>query len=366
MLKFHSFLFADAPARTPYVRVLEIERGPSRDSLIPDLPPDSTPLLIEILTSCLNLRSVTIVLNDNEPEGLICDLDVARTIAALPNLRSLTLFCSNMCRPVLLNELRIPLRALSLWGYDKEVHFYHPATLETVLPRLATNLEKLEIGGFVVDPEELLECGLAPTSVFALTQYPTVRSLFLLLYGAPVLDHLQYLFPALDGTLAFKSPQFPVNNPLETHTAIRTANHRMQESSSSRPWRQLHRIACQPLMLYLLALRCPIKHVLLDAMGVPLGPYAVDALRENPVPHLKLTIRHEFPAFDYLFTPELAGTLTHLTLILEYHFETLHDNPANTPGPPLLQDVLVRTPVLSFPFRVCSCRGRHRPCYRTV
>ncbi|KAM5545342.1 hypothetical protein V8D89_000955 [Ganoderma adspersum] len=320
-VKFHSFLFADAPARTPYVRALDIESGPCRGSLIPDLPPDSTSLLIEILTSCASLRSVTIVLNDDDPNGLICDLEIARTIAALSNLRALTLFCSNMCGSVLLNELCAPLRALSLWGYTREINFYHPATLETVLPRLARNLEKLEIGGFV---------------------YFIVRSLFLLLHGAPLLDHLRHLFPALDGTLCFKSPQFPDNNPLETHTAIRAANQRAQERSRSRPRRQLHRVACQPLMLYLLALRCPIKHVLLDAMDVPLDTYAVDARRDNPMPHLKLTIRHESPAFDYLFTPELAGKLTHLTLVFVYHFNTLYENPAETPGPPLWQDVLDR------------------------
>ncbi|PIL28538.1 hypothetical protein GSI_08579 [Ganoderma sinense ZZ0214-1] len=341
LYRFHSFVFADAPARAPYVRALDIESGSSCLDLAPGQP-DSTPLLLEILSSCPNIRSVIIVLGENKPDGLAYDLDIAHAIAALPRLRSLTLFSSDMSRAVLLHDLRAALRTLSLWGYTEDIRIYHPAALETFLPRIAPNLEKLEIGEFTVDPEEIQAWGIAPTPVFTLIRYPTVRSLSFQLFGEPLLDHLQHLFPALDGTLSFLPLHSHDNALLERCVAIRAANQRAQESSRSRPWKKLDRIVCEPPMLYLLGLRCPVKHVILGAMDVPLEPYAVDALRENPVPRLKLTLRLQSPAFASLCTPELAETLTHLNLRLVYPFQTLlePENPAETPGPPLWQDVL--------------------------
>ncbi|PIL28566.1 hypothetical protein GSI_08607 [Ganoderma sinense ZZ0214-1] len=246
---------------------------------------------VEILKSCPNIRSVKINLVHEDPARLNCDLEIARAIAALPRLRSLTLVSSTTSKEVLLRELCAPLRTFALWGRTKEKRVYHPAALEAFLPGVASNLEKLEIGEFAVDPEQIQTWGVASTSVFTLTQYPTVRSLSLLLYGAPLLDHLQHLFPALDGTLYFRPDPFRDNVPLAHHASVRAANQCTQECSRSQPWKKLDRIVCEPLMLYLLGLRCPVRHATLDARDISLEPYAVDALRENPVPRLKLSLR---------------------------------------------------------------------------
>nr|VWP00069.1 Zn(2)-C6 fungal-type domain-containing protein [Ganoderma boninense] len=229
---------------------------------------------------------------------------------------------STESREVLLGELRASLRALSLWGYTEETRIYHPAALETFLPHIASSLENLQLDDFVVDPEEFQAWGVSPAPAYTKTQYPMVRSLSMHLYGAPLLEHLQHLFPALDGTLSFIEFQRSNDDIMGNPADIRSANERAQEASSSRPWKELDCILCEPQTLYLLGLRCPVKQVVLRAMDVPLEPYAVDALRENPVPRLKLVLRHQ-SSFVSLCTPELATTLTHLTLVLVYPFQTL-------------------------------------------
>ncbi|KAI1782996.1 hypothetical protein LXA43DRAFT_1087216 [Ganoderma leucocontextum] len=345
--KFHSFLFADTPARTPHVRALDIDKGPP-SRLLPAQPGDAS-LLIEILTSCPNIDRVSIVIRDDDPSRLTCDLCIIHAIAALQSLRSLRVDSPYATRLIpLLREVCVPLRMLSLRGCTDVTDFWYPAALDDFLPHLGPTLEKLELDEFVVETEEIKARGAILTpSVFTMTQYPAVRSLSVhSLTGQPLLDHLQHLFPALDGTLSFGMAGFQSYGGQYNYPAIRAANQRAQESSRSHPWKKLDQLVCDPMMLHVLGLRCPIRHVLLDVGLVPTQPSGVlEALRENPVPRLKLTLRHDPSMFDGVFSPELAGTLTHLTLRLMWGFQSglSRFRDADAVRPPRWGDVLDAT-----------------------
>ena len=71
--------------------------------------------------------------------------------------------------------------------------------------------------------------------------------------------------------------------------------------------------------------------------------YAADALRENPIPRLQLTLDHNLSTVGALFSPELAEALTHLTLCLLYSntYDTM-DSGNDAPPQPRWDDVLVR------------------------
>ncbi|PIL30083.1 hypothetical protein GSI_07660 [Ganoderma sinense ZZ0214-1] len=154
------------------------------------------------------------------------------------------------------------------------------------------------------------------------TQYPAVRSLSIgRCAGPPLLDHLQHLFPSLNDTLLVGGSDSALDT--RAHEDIRAANLRAQDGSESpsHVWKKFDRVICTPSVLHLLALRCPIRHLMLD-----LDYYArehslrcaAEALRENPVPRLKLTLRCRRGMFDGVFTPELAARLSRLTLCLVY------------------------------------------------
>ena len=56
--RFHAFIFADAPARAPLLRALDIDMRPFHH-LVPPQPGDAS-LLIDILTSCQHLERISL------------------------------------------------------------------------------------------------------------------------------------------------------------------------------------------------------------------------------------------------------------------------------------------------------------------
>ncbi|PIL30092.1 hypothetical protein GSI_07766 [Ganoderma sinense ZZ0214-1] len=216
--------------------------------------------------------------------------------------------------------------------------------LEHFLPHVARTLENLQIATFTVDPL-VIQAGTKASSppTASLTKYSAVRSLSVgFLEGQPLLEDLQHLFPALDGTLSLGT--LDARCKMGTYDHMRAINQRAQEPNGdgsparpSRPWTRLDRVICSGQMLYVLGLRCPIQLAMLDFNGISnYARYAAVALRENPVPRLKLTLEHDFAsgALDEVFSPELARTLTHLTLCLLYsdsEFDREKDEDAASP-----------------------------------
>ncbi|PIL30086.1 hypothetical protein GSI_07772 [Ganoderma sinense ZZ0214-1] len=322
--RFHSFLFADVPARAPHIRELDIINPPPRPPLRPTLPGDSS-LLREILISCPRLERVAVFLQDGS-HRCTDDPRVTDAIAGIQSLRSLSILGTSVYALDLLRQVRAPLRKLNIDFLNDQLDFWSPAALEMFLPRhLPPILEKLELYNFITDlddPQLQNHPRIVSSSqpYRSMTTYPLVRSLYAVcLFQRPLLDHLQHFFPALDGTLSLgilgASPQ-----------------PQLRRSSHSRPvWKKLDRVICDPPMFYVLGLRCPIRLVMLDFCS-PLAMVrrcVEPALREHPVPRLKITfaMTEGRDVLDGLFSPEVARALTHLTLVLEF----ANDGPGSEP-----------------------------------
>ncbi|KAI1787784.1 hypothetical protein LXA43DRAFT_1097964 [Ganoderma leucocontextum] len=355
--RFHSFLFADTPARAPHIRAVTIGLE-SKDAspAIADVAKD-TDLLIDILTACPHLERISLLFYGISPQTSH-DARVMDAIAALPSLRSLTVYGPSEDALTLVSNIRAPLRVLILHQCGAgETEFWHPAALEEFLSHLAPTLEKLTLYELIADEDVLQALGVTarqrPGS--GATQFPAVRSLSIgMLLGMPLLSHLQYLFPALDGTLSigqfiFEDEEQTDTDSLQPYVDLRAANLRAQGSLSdalvgdgsgslsSCAWTKLDRVVCGALFFYLLGLRCPVRLVMLDfTIGHSLAftqaaMRAAEALRENPVPRLKfsLVLNDGLDVFDALFSPELAGTLTHLTLSLSLANDTMWSDMAD-------------------------------------
>ena len=355
--KFHSYLFADPSARTPHVRALDIEKK-SRLHL-PSAQPGDSSLLMDILTSCPNLEQISVSFH-GDPDRLTFDPRVVHAIASLQRLRSLHIYTKCETGLTLLREIRAPLRMLTLCGRTDDALFWHPAALESFLPHLAPTLEKLDLDDFIVDAEAIRQCmDISTPSVFTMTQYSAIRSLYLFrLRGVPLLDHLQHLFPALDRTLSIRVTGTNVRAARDNYAAIRAANQLAQENSErGPPWKKLDQLVCDPLMLYLLGLRCPIRHAILRHAGLKsIWAYVLEALRENPVPRLTLTLHNARYAFDGMISPELAGTLTHLTLCLIWSSQDGDLSEADA-IPPGWRGIPVRALVPRLPYDIDLCSG---------
>ncbi|KAI1789278.1 hypothetical protein LXA43DRAFT_589936 [Ganoderma leucocontextum] len=148
-----------------------------------------------------------------------------------------------------------------------------------------------------------------------MTQYAGVRSLCVGGFvGKPLLDHLQYLFPALDDVLSIA--RLDGRTPEDTYADIRAANQPAQDGEGgglcSRAWKKVDRVVCDAPTLYILGLRCPVRLLRLDCCSAHALRYAADALRENPVPRLKvsLLLGDGLRGLNELCGEELAGRLT--------------------------------------------------------
>ncbi|KAM5530135.1 hypothetical protein V8D89_016191 [Ganoderma adspersum] len=176
---------------------------------------------------------------------------------------------------VLLHKVRAPFRVLSIYSPNPETNSWSPATLEKFLPRFAPTLEKLELCNFRIDPEETQGLGTIPArtrSIFHMAQYPAMQSFSACsLEGAPLLEALRHLFPAPDGTL--RLGVFGTWVSEGAFARMRATNQRGQEGHSpgTGPWTKLDRVSC-------------------DVSNFT-KRYLTEALRENPVPRLKLSLK---------------------------------------------------------------------------
>ena len=322
--KFHTFLFADADARTSHVRALKLNLDLDRRRRAPRIPQqsDDFSLLIDIITSCPRLDHITVFFG-----GWYSDTQHSRlidTIAAIPTLRSLSVHALIKEGPALLRDVHAPLRAVTVHCANLPSNFWHPTALEDTLnlPRLALTLEKLELTHLVVDKAGILVlCHAETPPVLDTAQYPAVRSLSIDWFmREPRLDHLQYLFPALDGALSLGKLDASISK--DSYAQIRSINQLSQRHAPSRAWKRIDRVRVGDApMLYVLGLTCPIRLIILDYPSWNAQfHYAREALRENPVPRLKLSSKfgRHTRILDQLLSPELASTLTHLTMCFVY------------------------------------------------
>ncbi|PIL28083.1 hypothetical protein GSI_09837 [Ganoderma sinense ZZ0214-1] len=146
--------------------------------------------------------------------------------------------------------------------------------------------------------------------ISSLVQYPAVHSLTVgCIVGRPLLDWLHHLFPALCSALIFRAFNgFALD--WSDYTSTRAANELTQvdhrDGSGLPPpapaWKKLDRFVGDPVTFYVLALRCPIRLVMVRYVNADTRGYVTEALRGNPVPRLKLSLLLN----------------AHLTIVLEY------------------------------------------------
>ncbi|KAM5543669.1 hypothetical protein V8D89_002920 [Ganoderma adspersum] len=290
--KFHTFLFADARTRARHVHALNIVA----DQL---MARTHQARLIEILTSCQGLTDISITIVNLIPT------DIVRTIISLRSLRSVSIYGSFESLVVMLAYECCPsLRKLAIYFPPADgTQVWSPRTMKRLLPRFPATIQELKFGNFAVDQDDLqIANPIPPSSASDIKQYAGVRSLYVDRFvGLPLLGHLQHVFPALDDV------------PDNEYAGLRDMNQRAQDGEGgalhARSWKKLDRLVCNAPMLYVLGLRCPVRLLTLDRCPVRVLRYVADAIRENPVPRLKLELLlgDELRGIDTLCSPELAG-----------------------------------------------------------
>ncbi|KAI0356069.1 hypothetical protein OH77DRAFT_287164 [Trametes cingulata] len=181
---------------------------------------------------------------------------------------------------------------------------------ERVFP-LSPMLENLEITSHVLELEDVG----AP--------FPALRSLILRELGSLAVDVLVQKFPALDGTLDVgSSSPCDRDDILKVYSVsslrrIRCQNLQLQAQQS---WRRLDRLVGPILFLFVLAVACPVRHLMVDDFEDRDQEQLLEMLREMTPTHLKLSIwwsRH-YRVFKALFPPQTTSRLTHLVLVTRY------------------------------------------------
>ncbi|KAM5531997.1 hypothetical protein V8D89_014331, partial [Ganoderma adspersum] len=363
---FHFFLFADVPTRAPHVRELSVVVRSQLPRKPMEPPPNHVPLIIDILTSCPHVQTISRVLDDTfrasmarkiGSEGCSEDSDASKKFWNASTIcGSAVKVHRSTLSPPSASSTSITAHGCSFWT---------PVGLAQFLPRLAPTLEELEIDTFICDPEGIQATqGITMPPVLTMAQHAAVRSLTIGSFvGKPLLDHLQHFFPALDDTLTIR--HLDTLTPEDTYADIRATNQHAQEGdrlrvgdsdgshSGSLAWTKLDRVVCPVPTLYMLGLRCPIRLVRLDRCSS-------DALRKNPIPHLALSLLlgGELGGLDALLSAdsELAGSLTHLTLELVY---THAGRPRKDPG----AHTVARFPLSHFLAKMASA-FRSQPLHK--
>ena len=345
ILRFHSFLLTDISARAVHILALDVDLTWLN---MYQTGADHFSLLLDILASCEFLEHVTITFGEASKE-LIDDPRFVHTITKFRRLHSFSVRSGVVDTLPIIRHICTPLLKLSIREAPDDSAWY-PSTLEKYIPRLvARTLKKLELNNLAVDQHHIQ--GPSSQPILSTIEYPAVRSLTVRFFdGRPLLEHLFHLFPAIDNTLSLGNLDIGPGGE-EAYDQIRALNKQAQDNHGA--WKKLDRVVCDGAMLYALGLRCPVRLVIINSGWLSGYSYAGDALRENPAPRLKITLRHEelsMPAFRRVFSPELAETLTHLTVCMTYDKVYQYNPPQLLQGalytcsPPQLQwdDVLVR------------------------
>ncbi|KAI0631122.1 hypothetical protein C8Q77DRAFT_1074976 [Trametes polyzona] len=308
---FHSFLFADIAARVGLVRALVIAHA---DRYQP-YPPHAVACILDILTIATHLQSFTLA----APYRAFEESDSQRlsaAIAGLSTLRELALLTDwGQATETILRTTRstphLRILRVDLSSYVSDQRQISTADLDAVLGDFHQSLEALEIG---TDERALV---LDTTGLV----YPSVRSLtadFLL--GPWRTDVLVSKFPALDRTLDLSPGLGDALLPTEEKEEARALNIARQRD---RTWRSLDRVEGCVFLLYVFAIQCPIRHLMLNEVHSYEDAHLRAILGTAPPTHLKLTKEMDFGDnfSPDVFREEVIPRLTHLALVLRY------DNP---------------------------------------
>ncbi|KAI0324316.1 hypothetical protein GY45DRAFT_1213126, partial [Cubamyces sp. BRFM 1775] len=311
---FHQFLFGDITKKRP-----GLLRG-----LIIDVLPDYNKrkevaqLLIDILEYATHLEYLELP----SPQDMFAYFEYPKLSEAMWRVSTLREFVSENSQAwcpdaeAIVKNTRSPLKVLRIGSYDlsfsEGTGAYRPAMLGQLLEHIAPTLEVLDI----TDVWILYNQGDRGGS------FPAVRSVIMGNQTGPVwVDVFISMFPALDGVLEVGPLHGHDGAPLRADAAeqarVRAINQSYQEQHR---WKKLNRVIGDTHTLYMLGLKCPVRHFMVDRVCSHRKQAVFDFLRDAPSSHLKLTIllSHGLGVFDGLIPDEVARKLTHLVIMATY------------------------------------------------
>ena len=300
---FHCFLFADEESRAPWIRGIVIDVWQRQRSA--DAETEVGRCLVDILVSANRLQTLSISLHDD----LSRYLNDPCLITAMSNVATLEEFSIDAVTTfgtTLVAGTKSPLRALCIRQYSE--HSWDPESIDDTMSHLVSSLQSLEVEEILLDIDDVRER----------RQYRNLHSFTALwVPGIPRLDVLLHLFPNLNRTLKLHwSVEEAGDAELEW---IRGENQRAQARHF---WRSIDVLECEPPLLYVLGLRCPIQRleVRVDLQKDRHLQYTVGALQDNMPQHLVLSLMmdQDLGMINRLFTQGGDSSLTKLVLFLEY------------------------------------------------
>lgn len=273
LLKFRDFVIASLPeGRVVHLRTLEISHCllffPDREGLG---PAPNTEDLVESLKDILRGASRLEYLHLGGPSTHIGEDD--RSIY-LQNLVS-TGVLNILATPDVLRCVRSPLKGISglvlpiLEDSEDQVEGdeefrrepVYPKDLNLLISHFSSTLETLRIDA--LNTNVTLDVN-SP-------KYPAVRSLYVSsLLDFPRLDVLMHMFPSANLSLSLHIPEFlypwVIPSDRQLWAEARMKNLAVQNAQGS--WTSLDALSCTPTVLYLLGLKCPVKHLQISADGL--------------------------------------------------------------------------------------------------
>ncbi|KAI0760245.1 hypothetical protein C8Q74DRAFT_212643 [Fomes fomentarius] len=297
---FHQFILVDE-TRSSCIRAMELSL---------ELPSDiEVSCIRDILAHATSLQ-VLYLPRYNPP----MHASLSSSIVGLRTLKELSIDLAGFTEheaiqlgPELIHQLTSPIKILRA---DFGPHELSARQVDDFLGPLHSTLELLKLQIITIDLSE-------QTDPFPLAPCTLLRSFlvnFVELY--PRLDVFLQWFPSLDGVLDLGMFDFERSRQSE-YTSLREGNIRAQKTRS---WERLDKLVCEATMFYVLGLRCPIHHLVIDYCGALVKQYVADTLEDNPPRQLTLhiTLWHGIDVFVGLFQRGTASTLTRLTLNIEF------------------------------------------------
>ncbi|KAI1794381.1 hypothetical protein LXA43DRAFT_883676 [Ganoderma leucocontextum] len=294
---FHRFVFADPDARGQHIR--GIVAGSSagwRSNMTCTV--DVATCFIEILERATHLKHLTL---RNLGESYLGDTRIIPAMARLRTLMDLRMLkCDQRPSDDFLRASRSPIRTVRA-----------PSSLSSPFETLANFSSTLQSIEFWEIPFEDFAVG---------PRFPAVHSLAVYnVWGTLRLNALLHMFPFLSTTLSFPFFSQPsVFHPL----ALREANKRAQDELGEHSWRRLDHVSGWPILLFVLNLQCPVRHLAVCCWQ-GLQPHFTSAALRNAHPQCLELFNVRLPEAIYelsdgLFPPEARATITHFLLVMEY------------------------------------------------
>ncbi|CDO70364.1 hypothetical protein BN946_scf184999.g4 [Trametes cinnabarina] len=315
----HKFLFANESARIQSLRKLNIS---IRSVDKPYSAEETVQCLVDILKHATRLE--WLALCTFADDGLFDDFpQVLDAICELSSLWELVVD-GDWSSPVqtILRRVRSPLKVLHIRPngihLPEQTFWIDPSHHESLLSqRLAFSLEELHMEG----------AALWYPLGYKGVQFPGVRSVFLGYHGGPQrMETFLHMFPALNGTFDTGDLEFDEGALLKANMAeqrrVRALNKQSQEI---RTWKYLDRVIGDTHALYMLALACSVRHLVVKQVCGHRKEQVADILRDTQPTCLNILIRlsHGLRIFEDLFPPEATPVLTHLVLVVFYeNFDT--------------------------------------------